>query len=307
VAKRKKKGSSARDLSKFKCFCCNKLGHLASQCPERKKKKKESEEPETAAIAAIEDFASKFDRDFSLVTLVSSVGSEGFGGDVRWVVDSGASNHMMRICRVFPDFIEIGHGRQVLNEGGMERDICGVGNVRFQLDFGGLLEIDEVLFVPGLSVNLLSVLALQDVGYCILFKRNHVFIYREGVDPVELQLIGNRVARLYMLRGQPMMCDSTSDEEREEASETAMAPRYQSCILREESESLMRTGRRLIQVDRTNAQDEVSSGFREVSRRRSSSLSSVQVLRMAPGSEGASTEHGMMGPDDGNGNEYIPR
>jgi hypothetical protein len=305
VAKSKKKGSSARDLSKVRCFCCNKLGHLASQCPERKKK--ESEEPETAAIAAIEDFASKFDREFSLVTLVSSVGSRGFGGDVRWVVDSRASSHMTGIWRVFLDFTEIGPGRQVVNEGGMARAVRGVGNVRFQLEFGGLLEIDGVLFVPGLSVNLLSVSALQDVGYCVLFKRNHVFIYREGVDPVELQLIGNRVNRLYMLRGQPMMCDSASDEEREEASETAVAPRYQSCIPREESESLLSTGRRLSQVDRTDAQDEVSSGFREVARRRSSSSSSVQVLWMAPGSEGAPTEHSMMGPDDGDGNEYIPR
>jgi hypothetical protein len=31
------------------------------------------------------------------------------------------------------------------------------------------------------------------------------------------------------------------------------------------------------------------------------------VLRMAPGSEGAPTEHNVMGPDDGDGNEYIPR
>jgi hypothetical protein len=57
------------------------------------------------------------------------------------------------------------------------------------------------------------------------------------------------------------MYDSASDEEREEASETMVAPRIQSCILREESESLLSTGRRLSQVDRTNAQDEVSSGF----------------------------------------------
>jgi hypothetical protein len=82
---------------------------------------------------------------------------------------------------------------------------------------------------------------------------------------------------------------------------------YQSCIPREESESLLSTGRRLSQVDRTDAQDEVSSGFREVARRRSSSSSSVQVLRMAPGSEGAPTEHSVMGPDDGDGSEYIPR
>ena len=159
MEKIKKKGSSARDLSKVRCFCCNKLGHLASQCPKRKKKKKkkESEEPETAAIAAIEDFASKFDREFSLVTLVSSVGSGGFGGDVRWVVDSGASNHMTGIWRVFQDFTEIGPGRQVVNEGGMARLVRGVGSVRFQLEYGGLLELDGFLFVLGLRVNLLLV------------------------------------------------------------------------------------------------------------------------------------------------------
>jgi hypothetical protein len=221
------------------------LGHLASHCLERKKKKKESEGLETTATTTIEDFASKFDMEFSLVTLVSSVGGGGFIGDVRWIVDSGASNHMMRIWRVFPDFTEIGPGQQVVSEGGMASAVCGVGNVRFQLKFGGLLELDGVLFVPGLSVNLLLVSALEDVGYCILFKREHVFIYREEVDPVELKLIGNRVNRLYMLRGKPLMYDSTSDEEHEEASEVAVAPRYQSCIPREENKSLMSTGRRL--------------------------------------------------------------
>jgi hypothetical protein len=39
--KGKKKVNFGRDLSKFRCYCCNQLGHLASQCPERKKKKKE--------------------------------------------------------------------------------------------------------------------------------------------------------------------------------------------------------------------------------------------------------------------------
>jgi hypothetical protein len=55
-----------------------------------------------------------------------------------------------------------------------------------------------------------------------------------------------------------MMCDSASDEEREEAPETSVAPRYQYFIPREESESLMSTGKRLSQVDRIDAQDEVS-------------------------------------------------
>ena len=86
-----------------------------------------------------------------------------------------------------------------------------------------------------------------------------------------------------------------------------MAPRIQSCIPREESKSLLSTGKRLSQADRTNAQDEVSSRFQDVARRRSSSSSFVQVLRMAPGSEGGPTEHSVKEPNDSGGSEYIPR
>jgi hypothetical protein len=52
-----------RDLSKVRCYCCNQLGHLASRCPERKKKTK-PEGPETTATTTMEDFASKYERNF---------------------------------------------------------------------------------------------------------------------------------------------------------------------------------------------------------------------------------------------------
>jgi hypothetical protein len=100
------------------------------------------------------------------------------------------------------------------------------------------------LFVRGLRVNLLSVSALEDARYSTLFKRGHVFIYREGVDQVEPRLIGDRMDTLYKLRGQPTSYDSKSNEE-QEAPETAVGPRIQFFILREERESLLSTDRRL--------------------------------------------------------------
>jgi hypothetical protein len=87
------------------------------------------------------------------------------------------------------------------------------------------MELDGVLFVPGLRVNFPLVSTLEDVGYCTLFKREHIFIYREGVDLVELQLFDDWVNLLYMLRGQPSVYDSTSDEEHKKALETAVGPR----------------------------------------------------------------------------------
>jgi hypothetical protein len=64
--KEKKKGNSGRDLSEVRCYCCNQLGHLASQCPEKKKKKKkkkkEQEGLDTTTTIAMQDFSSKFDK-----------------------------------------------------------------------------------------------------------------------------------------------------------------------------------------------------------------------------------------------------
>jgi hypothetical protein len=64
-----------------------------------------------------------------------------------------------------------------------------------------------------------------------------------------------------------------------EAPETAVLPLIQSFILREESESLLSTGRKLNQCGRTNAWDRVdsprSSRLWVASKRRSSSSSSV--------------------------------
>jgi hypothetical protein len=95
-------------LSKVKCYCCNQLGHLVAHCIERKKKNKEHEGSEKVSTKTMEDFASKYDMEFSLVTLVSSVGSGEFRGDIRWIVDSGASCHMIGIWQLFLIIIEMG-------------------------------------------------------------------------------------------------------------------------------------------------------------------------------------------------------
>jgi hypothetical protein len=131
------------------------LGHLASQCLKKKKKRKEQEGPETTATTTMKEFSSKYDKEFFLVTLVSSVGSGGFGGDFKWIVDSGASCYIMRIWGAFLIITETGLDQLVESEGGMARAVRGVGRVRFRLEYGGFLELDGVLFVLGLRVNLL--------------------------------------------------------------------------------------------------------------------------------------------------------
>jgi hypothetical protein len=68
--------------------------------------------------------------------------------------------------------------------------IIGVDSVRFLLDFGESLEVEGVLFVPGLRVNLLSVSALEDVGYVITFERGYVHIHAVDEVPIRTIMIG---------------------------------------------------------------------------------------------------------------------
>ena len=89
-----------------------------------------------------------------------------------------------------------------------------------------------------------------------------------------------------------------SDEE-QEAFETAVAPRVQSRVPMEERESLLSTSRRLIQHERTKAQEcgidsPRSSRFRVAARRLSSNSPSVQVVALVPGLEGAPTANSVM-------------
>ena len=61
----------------------------ASQCPEKKKKSKD-EDMVVAAIAEEEDFARRFEKEFSLFSLISSAGSNGVVQNGTWYIDNGA-------------------------------------------------------------------------------------------------------------------------------------------------------------------------------------------------------------------------
>jgi hypothetical protein len=85
------KGEKKRDMSKVKCFACHKPGHYASQCPNKKKGKNKSQ---TAASTDIDEFSSRFDEDFSLITCLSSSGTQATG---VWYIDSGVSYPLLNI------------------------------------------------------------------------------------------------------------------------------------------------------------------------------------------------------------------
>ena len=85
---KKKKGSKI-DIRKVRCYSCNTYGHYASQCPNKHKVKQQ-----VVATAEIEEFSSKCEKDFSLVSMVSSTESNSYMYDNTWLIDSGSTSHM---------------------------------------------------------------------------------------------------------------------------------------------------------------------------------------------------------------------
>ena len=83
------------DMSKVNCFHCHEHGHLATNCPQKKKKNK------VVGATAGKAISSQFDLYFSLISCMvsSALGSV-------WYLDSGASFYMMGDKELFNDLEE---------------------------------------------------------------------------------------------------------------------------------------------------------------------------------------------------------
>jgi hypothetical protein len=75
------------------------------------------------------------------------------------------------------------------------------GTITFQLDSGGSLDAEDVLYKPWLKKNFLSVLAMEDMGFSITFQRGKVLKHAEKSSSVSAMVVGVREGTLYRLQG----------------------------------------------------------------------------------------------------------
>jgi hypothetical protein len=169
----------------------------------------EGEESEVAATTSIEmdAFAEKFDDEFSLVATLSSNNRLAELEDSgAWFVESGSSRHMTGMRLVFLSVSEKDSDCYVKSGMHTMHAVKGVGCVRFQLESGVSLEVAGVMYVPGLKVNLLSVSALEDMGYAVTFEDGHVLIRSVRADTQDAAVrLGIREGMMYRVLGQPVV------------------------------------------------------------------------------------------------------
>lgn len=147
--------SSAKKSGKIKCFNCGKKGHFANKCRSKKSGDKE-------AFIAVE-----------VAAMVEASAPDG----VVWLIDSGASSHMTGRKDILTDVIS--RSGQVTIANNQMLSVEAAGKTLILTD-DGEVELQNVLYVPGLGVNLISVNEVVAHGYNIEFGAKECRISKGG-------------------------------------------------------------------------------------------------------------------------------
>ena len=81
--------------------------------------------------------------------------------------------------------------------------IKGIGGASYKLDSKKYLKVKDVLYVPVLKKNLLSISALDAKGIRVSFDNGQVLMWPRGQTIEDTIVIGEEDEGLYKLKGQP--------------------------------------------------------------------------------------------------------
>ena len=151
-----------------------------------------------AASAVVEEFTKSFEEDLCFIARISS----SIITDV-WYVDSGASCHLAGRKEFFNSLQEGGMNLHIELRDDARYKAQGIGTVSFQRESSKPLYFDDVLYVTGLTKNLISVSTLEDKGFNVTFRGGKVYIRPKGSTAKMDKLIGVRSEKVYRLHFEP--------------------------------------------------------------------------------------------------------
>lgn len=161
-----------------KCTKCNQMGHEAVIC---RNKNQQHDEEAKAADQEEEDH-------LFVATCFSS-----FESSEDWLIDSGCTNHMTHNKDLFRELsnassskVRVGNGKYIA--------VRGKGTIAIST-YSGTKFISDVLYVPEIDQNLLSVGQLIEKGYIVLFENKTCLIKDvDGKDIFKVKMRGKSFA-----------------------------------------------------------------------------------------------------------------
>ena len=133
--------------------------------------------------------------------LISALTGTVSHGSNDWLIDSGASKHMMGFKESFVKLSEHESPHRVKLGDDYQYPIKGSGESSYKLDSGKYLKMKNVLFVPILKKNLLSISALDAKRMRVSFVDGQVLMWPKGKTFDDVVVIGEQEGGLYKLKG----------------------------------------------------------------------------------------------------------
>lgn len=184
------------------CYYCKKEGHLIRNCPvlERRQAVANGERNQSKSVVVKQsDLGSTANRKS---VCFSAAAVDDVSVDGRWIIDTGCSRHMAGSTAKFDGMtfcdekVLLADGRTVMAKGTGRGKIVGVDLDGDSVD----MKLKEILYVPGLSTNILSVSQITSSGYGVMFGLTDCRILKGS----EVVAVGDRINGLYCLR-QPVL------------------------------------------------------------------------------------------------------
>ncbi|XP_071933566.1 uncharacterized protein [Coffea arabica] len=152
------------------CFYCGKPGHYAVQCRLNKGDRANGNPPKVHLT----------EGDDIIAAVISQVN---IAANVKeWVVDSGATRHICANREAFSSYTPIGDDEEVVYLGDSRTaNVLGKGKVFLKLTSGKTLALNDVLHVPNIRANLVSVALLGKVGVKVSFESGKIIMTKNNV------------------------------------------------------------------------------------------------------------------------------
>jgi hypothetical protein len=122
-------------------------------------------------------------------------------GEDTWLIDSGASKHMTGQKDILSSLIENKFPQKVSLGDDYQYSIKGMGESTYKLDLGTPMRMKDVLYVPGLTKNLLSTSALNKKCFRVSFIDGEVLMWPKGKTIEDSVVIITKEGGLYKLKG----------------------------------------------------------------------------------------------------------